>query len=400
MDPIDFEVQLGSIGLNAVQGLAAGAAEVYARLDKLAKDEMARSSSATDEAAALAGLAVLPPPVAVDPSSTPASTRVDVVDAGVASAVNGPQSERLSNMALSYSRLGAELAESWANSVAASAEQRREHERSPIYQATEDYVRALTTNPNPNQFPNLHTVIATIAIGSGLTTFIVAPTDSSSTSSAAISYNVAQDATQQITQLIPDPRSVDMGIIGGIWATAAAFQAAWLTVGRTDPSEKRTVDMQFARAYAGQLVAQCADPEYTNYLTTLVTTNLDQAHDAPPEQIKQWVAMMKVGMLLSALALFGQMQGKDAPSGADIVSLLNSETPLGADDPRAPLINAIRSHLSEITDPDVRASVLLNIMNFLDSRRSTASLTDPAAILLGIFGGDDTVTARRQAQAA
>lgn len=373
-DPSDAAVQAGKL-------LGDGAEAVYQRLRQLEQDEMSKSTSAILAAyAATPSVPVMLPPVALGVENTTATTSVS------AQKVKAPS--------LIEAKMGADIAAAWATAVHEAAHRRYDLENSPIFRAQEAYWREFRNGEHPSANSTAHSITATFIIGATFIGF-VGPTGRTETQS---SYNTVSDAMQQVTSLVPGPADMraELGLIGATLAYGAVFQAAWITAGeagKTKPQGNQ-LTLQFATNYADRLIARCKDPAYDLLLTTLITEHLKNNGAQPPthEKLLEMIAMVKFGMLMSAAALFYQAE-TGGQTGVEVAALLDPKaTPLSPSNPRAKLLTQMQQLLHEMADPGVRQLALENMMAFLDNNKSVKSLTDPAQILLGIFGGDASIT--------
>lgn len=371
---MDMDVNLSGVAVKATQSLSDGASEVYARLRASEKDEMSQSET-TLVAAYMATMNAppLPPPdiYAKDSATTEISGETSIKSALLA--------------------IGAQVAERWSESVAEASRERREYENSPLQRANEDYRHQLNTADNPKAYSDAHTVAATMIIGTAYTGFLAGNIDVGSQSS--ISYNVIADSAQQMVALVPGDMRAELGLIGALFANGAAYQATWITVGEAEKTQGRGLNLEFAKNYASRLIKLCNDDQFTSYLTAIIINHLEGTERPSPETIQQWVNIAKIGMLLSALALFYQLE-TGGQSGAEVVAMLKPDAQaLAASDPRSGLIKMIQSYLKTL-DPATAEKALENIMGFLDSNKSVKSLTDPVTVLQGALGDDATVGLR------
>lgn len=374
-DPLSIQVAIDGIGVKAATDLGEGAAVTYQRLRQLEQDDMKTSESAALAAyAAPASAPVISPPSAFGPTEAPASSIAAV--------------KKTKAVSLIEAKLGAEIMEAWATSVHKAGKQRYDLENSPIYRAQEAYWREFRNGEHLAAYSTAHSITATFVIGATFTGY-VGPTGRSETH---ISYNTTVEAMQQITPSIPGPGDMraELGLIGATLAYGAVFQAAWITAAESGKMQLKgeKLNLQFAANYADRMIAHCKDPAYDTLLTTLIAQHLEGATPLPPEKMQEMVAMVKLGMLMSAAALFYQAE-TGGQTGIEVFALLDPKAPpLEPNNPRAKLVDQIRQLLSVVRDQGVRQTVLEKIMAFLDDNKSVKSLTDPVTILLGIFGGD------------
>jgi hypothetical protein len=368
----------GDIATKAAEDLGEGANQVYLRLRQLERDDVMLS-----EAAALTAYATTPsvpvmiPPSAFGPNDTAVSATAAV--------------KKTKAPSMLEAKLGADIMAAWASSVHQMGQQRHDLETSPIFRAQESYWREFRNGEHLSSYSTAHSVAGSLMVGATFVAY-VGPTGRSE---RHISYNTVVDANQQITSTIPGSSDMraELGLLGATFAYGAVFQAAWMTAAEAKPTDpKNKLSLQFATNYADRLIAQTNDPAYHVMLTALITQHLEGAEPPTPEKMQEMIAMVKLGMLLSALALFYQLD-TGGQTGIEIAGLLDPKAPaLDPNNPRSKLLAQTRQLLQTIKDDDARAMVLEKMMAFLDEKKSVKSLTDPVEILLAIVGGDATVS--------
>lgn len=397
MDNLQAEVGLSQIGVDATVSLADGAAEVYARLRTLEKDEASSSTAAAAEVAAVtAGIPMLPPPEVH--LTAQVGHKDDKADAVEGSA----KKDQAKELATAMMALSADLASKWADSTHSRIREDEDIRNSPAYRAQEDYLKHIKKADNPSHFSNPFTTSSMFIVGTASlgTVSMQLHTENQST----VAYNAISDSMQQVIPQIGGPGDMraELGLIGALFATSAMLQASLLTVGGAEKSQGRSVDLQYAMAYSGRLIACCEDPAFNAYLMSLVVHHMEGSEAATPEQMKSWISMVKIGMLLSALALFYQSE-KGGGVGTQVGALLKPDAEkLAPEDPRAPLINKIKEYLDVLrsSNPVLCEQVLTNIMAFIDRNKSTKSLTDSTKILLAVLSNSEGADASLQVHAA
>lgn len=387
MDPANIAAQgqanMGSVSAKVVTDWSDAQNVDFQRLRQLEEDSMKTSESASLAAyAAMASVPVITPPLTTNDSTVSG-----------AEGISGPISTSSTDLKLFQAKLAADIAGAWAKSVQEASERRQDLENSPIYKAQEAYLRSLRNNEDPSAYTTAHSFTASLVIGATFTGY-VGPTGRSE---SHISYNTTVDAMQQITPNIPGPGDMraELGLIGATLAYGAVFQAAWIQANESvkPPVAGNKPNLQFATQYADRLIAQCKDPAFDTLLTTLITQHLEGSQPPSPEKMQEMIAMVKMGMLLSAAALFYQVDTGGGQTGLEVAGLLiDPNAPkLDPANPRAKLQSQFREYLAAIKNPETRQSVLEKVMAFLDDNKSVKSLTDPAEILGAIFGSDASI---------
>ncbi len=94
------------------------------------------------------------------------------------------------------------------------------------------------------------------------------------------------------------------------------------------------------------------------------------------------INMLKVGLLMTSLALFCQLETGDRP-GERVASMLGGSKPIPETDPKASLLKTIKLYLASLT-PGQRVDVLSAIMEYLDSKPKVKTLMNALSTFTGL----------------
>lgn len=386
-----IKAQLGEIGLSVAEALAAGVEETNKLLEELARrDQLIKSEQRPPSAEAIVAWSpALSPFYQAQP--LPNSTNISVSSAATATAAVGdnetahsivnavvPSPTDSTNQGLTSNNEKAENSRFTLSATSGTA------------RATDAYANGLSIGSDTSSNSNYNAVLTTMVIGAGSPYYVAGSTQQAD--NTRTSLNVIQDSIALTTQQIPGDTSAAAAMIAAIWGNVALYQATLLTVGTADQSDPgKKVDVTFAQNYSDRLIKLCSDQNFNNYLLNLITQNMEGTEQANDQQKQAWVNQVKIGLLLSALALFNlaiplpMPPGQEVSLGTATVALLKGTTSLPDSDPRKPLIEEIKKLLASISDPAVKEALLNNIMESIDSAKSAKALTDPLRVMLGVL---------------
>ncbi len=138
--------------------------------------------------------------------------------------------------------------------------------------------------------------------------------------------------------------------------------------------------LEFAKKYAERVIKLTSDPAYSGYLKELVMLHNSDTHS--PQRIDQWVSVLKVGLLLTAVALLYQVE-TGGGTAEEVIGCLRPGREVKENDLKTPLLKQIKGHLETLPAND-REAVILSMMEYLDSKPDLKSITDPIKVMQGM----------------
>ncbi|MCB1212702.1 MAG: hypothetical protein KDK40_00220 [Chlamydiia bacterium] len=184
------------------------------------------------------------------------------------------------------------------------------------------------------------------------------------------------DAMQQ---MIPSDMRAELGLLGAMFMNLNLYQATLATVVEAGKSSPKDQLESLAKQYMHRLLSTIADGGFQELLKKVIILQLTKSEGKHlgEADLSKWVAILQLGMLLSALALFfkaqmGGMTGNEV--GQWLQQILKGKTspPQSA----APLVRAIQSQLKHLS-PEERIKAIEMMMDYVDSNPSTREMTDP-----------------------
>lgn len=233
----------------------------------------------------------------------------------------------------------------------------------------------------PHYFDS-HVIIATMVMASGLVGY--GEGKHRLTDDFKTNFRSLEEGTNVTVKMIPSDMRAELGLLGAMMlASTVPYSAAWSTVTQTEKTEpnQNNIDKAFVKNYAERMIKLTSDVNYTNYLQAIVTLHVEGAQPTQ-NQIAQWVNMLKIGLLMTSLALFCQLETGDRP-GERVASMLGGTKPIDPTDPKASLLNTIKLYLKTLT-PEQRVDVLAAIMEYLDSKPDVKTLMNPVSTFVGL----------------
>ncbi len=271
----------------------------------------------------------------------------------------------------------------WGESVkqTGAAQDRVDKERAQVaFNQFVDEVRQ-QGSAYPHYFDS-HVIISTMIMATGL--LGVVEGSSKVTDDFKGSFKALEQGANVTAKLVPDDMRAELGLLGAMMlASAVPYSAAWLTVSKPEKSEpgEENINKAFVKNYADRMIKLTSDENYTNYLKAIVTLHIEGTPTSET-QIAQYVNMLKVGLLMTSLALFCQLETGDRP-GERVASMLGGSKPIPENDPKASLLKTIKLYLDSLTLAQ-RVDVLSAVMEYLDSKPNVKTLMNPLATFTGL----------------
>lgn len=210
-------------------------------------------------------------------------------------------------------------------------------------------------------------------------------------------FNVICDSIGPIQNMIPSDMRAELGLIGAMFATGAMYQAAVVTVAKGVAGPN--IDLKFAKNYAAQTIGWIKSEEFNNFLGAMFIGKTENGQPITEERKKQIAAIMKVTLLMNALALIEKVQIGHL-TGEELKAMIDPEgaIKIGANDSRAPLIQLIRENLKQMTEPQ-KEELLSSLFAYYETQPKLEKLTEPVNDFKALFK-DSAVTLAGQVNAA
>ncbi len=145
---------------------------------------------------------------------------------------------------------------------------------------------------------------------------------------------------------------------------------------KVDPN---SLTLEFAKKYAERIIKLTSDPAYSGYLKELV---LIHEANATPERLDQFVSVLKIGLLLTAVALLYQAE-MGGGTAEEVIGCLRPNQQIKQNDFKTPLLKQIKGYL-DLLSTNEREAVLMAMMEYLDSKPDLKSITDPIKVMQGM----------------
>lgn len=172
---------------------------------------------------------------------------------------------------------------------------------------------------------------------------------------------------------------VNLGMIGAIFGAGVQyFTVAEIAAKGTEGKEEKKGSI-FAEGYAKNMKDLINSPSFNSYLMAIVTQNVAKGESISPEGVLERVAMVKMILLASALAILYQAEAGKM-TGDEFAGMLDKTIKFEEKNIRSTLVNMILENLNTVKDPKVRTAILNSLLEFFDTDPSIETLSKPAEL--------------------
>lgn len=196
-----------------------------------------------------------------------------------------------------------------------------------------------------------------------------------------VQINPFVNMAHQITPPIMGDMRAELGLIGAIFAAGIQYftVAQGIAAGGKGGSSK---DAAFAKGYAENILGLMRSAGFNAYLLAIVTQSVPNGKTLDPQRAQELVAMVKIILLSSALAMLYQVEAGKM-TGIEFGGMLNGNIKLEAGELKAHLASQIKGNL-KLLSPKDQENVLNLLMEYFDGDPSIDSLADPSKVFAGI----------------
>lgn len=217
-----------------------------------------------------------------------------------------------------------------------------------------------------------------IILGGGIHQAL-APDASMTTTQTNPIFNMS---SQIIHPIMPDMRA-ELGLIGAIFATGIQYFTVAQIASNSAEGKGPLKDAAFAKGYAENMLALVGSGNLNNYIMAIVSQNIPGEKETPAHRALELVAMVKVILLSSALAMLYQVEAGKM-TGAEFAAMLSGNIKFELGDLRANLVLSIKSHL-KLLAPQEQAKLLTSLLEYFDGNPSLDALGDPSKVVNNVF---------------
>lgn len=272
------------------------------------------------------------------------------------------------------------MLDSWLASIKEIAEENKRADEKRVIEkmaiAHDVYKKQEAVQPNDN-FPIF--AVGMIIVGTGLHATMIPDQVVGN-----VQFNPVVNMYNQVVIPVVGDIAVQMGMVGAIFAAGIQyFTIAQMASGAADGKEPKK-DIAFARGYAENMLGLVASQSFNNYLTAIVAQSLPKDLTTSPQRSIELVAMLKIILLGSALALVYKAEAGKMTSH-EFAGMLSGNIKFEAGDVRASLITQIKSNL-KLLSPKDQEHILMTLMEYFDGDPSIDTLADPSKVFAGIYG--------------
>ncbi|MDP1835181.1 MAG: hypothetical protein Q8K75_04545 [Chlamydiales bacterium] len=393
MDLQSFDKQYGDLGSDVIGKMSESNAEVYQGLrDQENKDSIEKSNQSTD-ANNLSGLVsvgavplLIPPNYSADFDGRK-DNKVGSAEAG--STASSSQAWFTENQKSFMEGLTRRVLDGMVEAAAKSVDQSKENSKQLDAKALREHFELMidqTRGPGSPGFLDPNTVSGAAVLMAGLTGVMASgKIDASDPFQRGIS--AIQNSIGAATPMVPSDMRAELGYIGALLACPASFQALAMTVGKGEKGGE--VNQQFAQNYADRLMALISDKNFNSYVQTVIQAKAPGDAPLTENQMKEYEAAFKLGLLVSAYALMYKAE-TGGVTGDEVFAEVDKLAP-GQEGDKQSLGRAIKDLMAQLKEisPERLDQVRNNLADFISSNTSVKSLADPLNVFQVATSGKD-----------
>ena len=269
------------------------------------------------------------------------------------------------------------MLDSWLESIQKTAEQNKRIAEKKVIEkldlAYQEFKRQGARESDGN-FPLF--VVGLIIVGTGIHQSIL-PDPTLGT----VQMNPVVSMYNHVAIPVMGDMRAELGLIGAMFS--AGIKYFTVAQAAAEGSSEKLKDGAFAKGYAENIIGLISSNSFNQYLMAIVVRSIPKGQTLDPKRSSELVAMVKIILLSSALAMLYQVEtGK--MKGAEFAGMLSGTIVFPEADIRSRLIDLIRSHL-KLMNPKDREKTLTALLEYFDGDPSIDSLADPSKVFAGLY---------------
>lgn len=269
------------------------------------------------------------------------------------------------------------MLDGWIENIREITKQSEKEYQKKTIEAMDQAFRTYRDFGSPEKDPNFPLFsVGLIIVGTGITQAMLPNKVDPSISQIGINpvlnmYN--QAIVPNVNQMVA------LGMIGAIYGAAIQyFTVAEIAAKGTETKDKKK-DTLFAEGYAKNMIDLVKSSSFNSYLMAIVTQNVPKGETVSPESAFERIAMVKMILLSSALAILYQAEAGKM-KGQEFAGMLNGTIQFAPGNIRAQLVSLIKANLDIVKDPKVKEAIITSLMEYFDTDPSIDNLSKPAEL--------------------
>lgn len=269
------------------------------------------------------------------------------------------------------------MLDSWLDSIQKTAEQsKRSAEKKVIEKlniAYQEFKRQDAIESDGN-FPLF--VVGLIIVGTGIHQAVL-PDPTLGT----VQMNPVVSMYNQVAVPVMGDMRAELGLIGAMFS--AGIKYFTVAQAAAEASGDKLKDGAFAKGYAENIIGLISSASFNQYLAAIVIRSTPKGQTLDPKRAEELVAMVKIILLSSALAMLYQVEAGKM-KGAEFAGMLNRTIAFPETDIRSRLVDLIKAHL-KLMNPSDKEKTIAALLQYFDGDPSIDSLADPSKVFAGLY---------------
>ncbi len=307
----------------------------------------------------------------------------------------------ISSVEAKFAQIGSEIWKGYIQNLQAISDQVAEMIKSPQYQLkiqeTEptSIQRVLDNNYNlvsgMSDYVNTHThdkdaipfIAMSMIVAGGVILNSISVVNAASAS--IVGPTPVLDAAQLATQVVQPALAESSAMVINLFLPAMLYTTTFaMERGTNGGKSDKQIDIDFARKFATNILAQVQGNEIKQFLAALIVNKFNEGEPISKEQMAQAQNITKLIMLSVAFALFYKVETKWL-TGQEFADFIKNN-PYKQGTEEFTLIETIKQYLAMIP-PDDRSTILEGLMAYCDKNPNIEELLNPEKAFSKIING-------------
>lgn len=237
---------------------------------------------------------------------------------------------------------------------------------------------------DPEAIAMLPFMAATLVIGEDLITLAVnsVVTPFVGVSSTASFHHIWQSIATSV--LSPLDVQAELGLIGALFATGILYQTTVQNIAsQRERGQEKEKNLEFGKRYARNMIQLTSGNVFGDFVRAMLINKLEGAEKLADIRKEQLIAIVKIVLLSTALALVYKVQtGKI--TGREFDDMVNGRMIISFDSIEAKLVQLIRHYLGALSDKEA-LSLRTALADYMDRDPKINNLLDPGHAFEGLL---------------
>lgn len=175
--------------------------------------------------------------------------------------------------------------------------------------------------------------------------------------------------------------TAQLALLGSLFVTGVQYFTVAQLIAQ-EGGKEAPKDAAFAKGYAENILGLVGTASFNSFLMAIVTQSVPKDKTIAPQRAGELVAMVKIILLSSALAMLYQAEAGKM-TGTEFAAMLSGNIKFEVGDLKGQLVTQLKANL-KLLSPKDQEKIITGLLEFFDGNPSMETLAEPSKVFAGL----------------